>query len=868
MFGLWNFLSGSWESYCDTPVERERFCVRGSLDTQRTNCLKKIPRPCSPSEILSANSKKPRDAYDISPQLTIFYFFTAPKQASLLQLPPLPQLPKFDLGNIGSELTKATSGGGNNPLAALGGSNNPLSGLVSGLTSGLGDAVKGVQTALKNPSGFVDKIVSGALDAIKKSIETAITFIKKTFSGDDQVSTTIRNVGVNGLTLVQNVLIQGAGNVTGILNKKLTPQAGLTNLASLFVDGIQNCVKTIVIGVGDLTGNPDLSKGLLSVIEEVTGLGKEIVEDIKAVTEGVPVGEVIGNIVDVIGKIIKVLVDGALRIIDGALTGSDAITKGVKYFIDNEAKIISNAVIDDLAAFGGTLKGKIEITEAVQNITTTTVKMIQKSIDTALQTIIQFLGSDSKLAQGIKSGISGAANSMLKAVSQPIDIINNVIDGLLTGSDPVTELVKTVVKGCLTGIKTIVNSVVTNGTGIVFGDVTLEDGVRNIAITGIDSVEKAFRTLFSIGEQLAEKSGNNVVAKAIENGLKTVDDTTAEVSKTLQGIATGEISIHDGIQSVFKSNIDLAQELINVVLAAISNALTGTDPISKTLKTIVDSGIESIQTSIKASLSALSDVTSGKTNIIDAMKSIGNTVISGLSNFIQAVTKAVSSLISGSDPLSASVKDLIELIGSTLSGIANNFAGAVSGKLSPVDAITKSITSVIAAVRSGAKIVQGLAQIGFESANKLRKDLENRGKTQMNMVLGNITELNQANITLFECIENILTGSVQNLKTLLIDLLNAIASLLTGSDPLSKLLHGVLIDGFKSVLDTTTDGFSNAVGIVGKTLEGQSNPLEALKEIVKIIIDSFNQSILASSAVVTDFQKFFDSLTTSQPESE
>lgn len=613
---------------------------------------------------------------------------------------------------------------------------------------------------------------------------------------------------------------------------------------------------------GSITGNPDLADQLSSALDSVEELAKEVTEVLKGLTSGKSIGDVAANVIDIIVKAIDVLINAGLSIIDGALKGSDSPSKALKYLIDNLTEIIVTVLKAILVEVSNVLKGKTEFPQALQKMGSEVLSAMQNIPGTCLKAVTLFLSGNDLIAHGVKTAITGSTEAILKVINEPIKIAIQVLDSVLTSSDPNIQLIKKIVITALTSFSDIANSFIGNITGVAFGTVDPKVAFTNIASLAGEKIGEALEVLANLGEKAAELTGNEGITEAVKTAIKNIKESAERIAKTVKDVGSGNIKVKDGIQALIEEIINLAQTLLSVLLSGILKAISGNDPVSKTLKTIVDGSINAIEEGFSKSLSALSKVISGKINVIDAIKEVAGAFISAIIAFISAATKAVTQLISGTGPIEVAIKRLIELVGSTSSKVAQLLVGVLSGKISSTEAISSIITTVISAARTAGQIGSEIAKSGISKVAELGKAIDAIMKKLKSMVLSNLSAVNNGTKMPLEATVDTFNESMEILQSCINEILQRVADLLKGNGPMGELVSEIIKDGPLAISNSVLDAAQQLISLLGNALQNKESPLDALQLIAKILTDVFNKAAIAASKVVLDLQKFLDSITT------
>ena len=596
-------------------------------------------------------------------------------------------------------------------------------------------------------------------------------------------------------------------------------------LAQVVAPGLMILSKTLItFGISSIMAASSVLIAGLGLLAFVTAI-KELVSIAPQALNTVVQGFVV--FAQAIAESAPILVNAFVETIKAVIGG---IVELIPYFIDAGFKLV-------IGIIKGITENAPELINASVQMLVELAKGIVENMDILVQTAVEvatkFVESLGNALIGVRDRLIPALENLFKVIS---DILLTVIGGLL---GPLLEKIVEI----LTPVGEMITQFLSD----------LASAIEPVFTPLVDGLKVLFESIASVVSSLADAIIATV--NAIADIIRSIADAIIAVGQTIQVIVNGIVSVFqilaDIIDTVITGIVNIIDGLANAIRAtgeAINSILSGLGEVFVSFGEGVKSALEGVGTVVESFGNAVKSALEGVGQVFESIGNGIKSALEGVADIIRAVGDAARSFGEGFKLFGEGVK---------LVGEYGANAAAGLGSLS------------VEVAKLGAAAYAGNLQ-GFTT------DIENLATacTNLGAAAGTINAVSSAFMTISMTV-GILSGSVPTLSTSFETLSTTMSTISTTVDTVSTSFNNLTtpITTLSSTMVTVITSFQLitvqfqllqvSVDQLGVGFTGLQNGVNFLMVSFTTLIPSietFNQSILDSQTILTDF---FTALTNS-----
>lgn len=681
------------------------------------------------------------------------------------------------------------------------------------------------------------------LNAAEFIIDFFLKLINLVFSGKDNFSKALHNFGVSTLTEFRVLVVNGSGNITGIVTGKVAPDEAVINCAMLIITGFQECLNIMVHVILDLIGNEQLSRLLNGSLDNISDLFNEILAVVKHLNNGGTIESALSSVASILAKILVIAKDMALKLADSA-GGKVEIAGPLKSFIDQQLTNFGDFAIDSLNVASKTFSGELALPDAIVGEGQILLSSLSRLLQISIETLLKFIRGDGKFATNVREAFDSAITASLNLVLKPIDLGVQISDTVFQGSDPVSVVVRNLIHESCEGVKLVVVRVAGNLTGIISGEINLKDAVTSIGLTINDLigevVDRGLKQMIKLS-----KSANGPIAATISLNLKAIRSSSQTINKVLNQLSSNEISPIDALGKILDSILKTIRKIYEMIDGMLYEIYSGDDPISEAVRSSLDALLTILEDSIDTELATVVDVIGGKVSIDSGLKTIANTGINTVSKMVTVAAKVVTNSFPGKDGLSGLTRSTASLIATATTKIAEACVSLISGKSSAIDTISTIASTIVEALKS-------LLSLGGDALRSILDIMESLGlsvspklKAEFSALHSSVSKLIDGDLEQFFGTKNIISRFLIVFIEVVLSITDSIGSLFTAKDKCSGKVRNFFKVGLRNVGEVVEVNVANAATIISNTLSGKTDVISGLRQFVENLLSCFTSLVTA-----------------------
>lgn len=670
---------------------------------------------------------------------------------------------------------------------------------------------------------------TGAIIGVLAAMVAAMAIVNKVGSTGGMLQLMGMAVALNLLAvpimLLSTLNIVAVGVALVALAGNLTVLLAAGALAQVVAPGLMILSKTLItFGISSIMAASSVLIAGLGFLAFVTAI-KELAAIAPQALNTVVQGFVVFS--QAIAESAPILVKAFVETIKAAIGG---IVELIPYFIDAGFKLV-------IGIIKGITENAPELINASVQMLVELAKGIVENMDILVQTAVEvatkFVESLGNALMGVRDRLIPALENLFKVIG---DILLTVIGGLL---GPLLEKIVEI----LTPVGEMITQFLSD----------LASAIEPVFTPLVEGLKVLFESIASVVSSLADAIIATV--NAIADIIRSIADAIIAVGQTIQVIVNGIVSVFqilaDIIDTVITGIVNIIDGLANSIRAtgeAINSILSGLGEVFVSFGEGVKSALEGVGTVVESFGNAVKSALEGVGQVFESIGKGIKSALEGVADIIRAVGDAARSFGEG-----------FKLFGEGVKLVGEYGANAASG--------LGSLSVEVA--KLGAAAYAGNLQ-GFTT------DIENLATacTNLGAAAGSINAVSSAFMTISLTV-GILSGSVPTLSTSFETLSTTISTISTTVDTVSTSFNNLttpittlsstmvtVITSFQLItvqfqllqisLDQLVIGFTGIQNGVNFLMVGFTTLIPS--------IETFNQSILDSQTILTDF---FTALTNS-----
>ena len=670
---------------------------------------------------------------------------------------------------------------------------------------------------------------TGAIIGVLAAMVTAMAIIDKVGSAGGTLQLMAMAVALNLLAvpimLLSTLNIVAVGIALVALAGNLAVLIAAGALAQVVAPGLMILSKTLItFGISSIMAASSVliaGLGFLAFVTAIKELAAIAPQALNTVVQGFVV------FAQAIAESAPILVKAFVETIKAAIGG---IVELIPYFIDAGFKLV-------IGIIKGITENAPELINASVQMLVELAKGIVENMDILVQTAVEvatkFVESLGNALMGVRDRLIPALENLFKVIG---DILLTVIGGLL---GPLLEKIVEI----LTPVGEMITQFLSD----------LASAIEPVFTPLVEGLKVLFESIASVVSSLADAIIATV--NAIADIIRSIADAIIAVGQTIQVIVNGIVSVFqilaDIIDTVITGIVNIIDGLANAIRAtgeAINSILSGLGEVFVSFGEGVKSALEGVGTVVESFGNAVKSALEGVGQVFESIGKGIKSALEGVADIIRAVGDAARSFGEGFKLFGEGVK---------LVGEYGANAAAGLGSLS------------VEVAKLGAAAYAGNLQ-GFTT------DIENLATacTNLGAASGAINAVSSAFMTISMTV-GILSGSVPTLSTSFETLSTTMSTISTTVDTVSTSFNNLTtpITALSSTMVTVITSFQLitvqfqllqisvdqlSVGFTG--IQNGVNFLMVGFTTLIPSIETFNQSILDSQTILTDF---FTALTNS-----